>query len=74
MYAIVGTNGSGKSTLMKLLCGLYSPTSGTVLINGRSLSDWTPSSLRRQIAAMFQTQFTILSMWRLTSKWVSNRQ
>lgn len=54
MYAIVGTNGSGKSTLMKLLCGLYSPTSGTVLINGRSLSDWTPSSLRRQIAAMFQ--------------------
>lgn len=54
MYAIVGTNGSGKSTLMKLLCGLYSPTSGTVLINGRSLSNWTPSSLRRQIAAMFQ--------------------
>lgn len=54
MYTIIGTNGSGKSTLMKLLCGLYSPTSGTVLINGRSSNDWTPSSLRRQTAAMFQ--------------------
>lgn len=31
--AIVGTNGSGKTTLIKLLCGLYTPTQGTIFIN-----------------------------------------
>lgn len=48
--AIVGVNGAGKSTLTKLLCGLYRPTTGRVLIDGES-----PSMTRRQVAAIFQT-------------------
>ena len=32
--ALVGLNGAGKTTLIKLLCGLYAPQSGTILING----------------------------------------
>ena len=31
--AIVGENGAGKTTLIKLLCGLYSPTDGKILMN-----------------------------------------
>lgn len=54
MYSIVGTNGSGKSTLIKLLLGLYNPTSGSILVNGKPIRTWRPSSLRHQIAAIFQ--------------------
>lgn len=32
---VIGPNGSGKSTLMKIILGLYSPTSGTVIVRGK---------------------------------------
>lgn len=34
--AIVGVNGAGKTTLVKLLCGLYAPTLGRILVNGKT--------------------------------------
>jgi ATP-binding cassette subfamily B protein/ATP-binding cassette subfamily C protein len=37
--AIVGENGAGKSTLIKILTGLYSPTEGSVLLDGEDLKD-----------------------------------
>lgn len=52
--AIVGPNGAGKSTLVKLLCGLYAPTEGSVevrLKDGRSLS---VAIHRSSIRACFQ--------------------
>jgi ATP-binding cassette subfamily B protein len=61
--ALVGENGAGKSTLIKLLCGLYQPTGGHVVIHGRDVREWEPQALRRQIAVIFQDfnkyQFTV---------------
>jgi len=52
--ALVGSNGSGKTTLVKLLAGLYAPTSGTVRYQGRDLRDWDPVALRQRIGVIFQ--------------------
>jgi ATP-binding cassette subfamily B protein len=61
--ALVGENGAGKSTLIKLLCGLYQPGSGRVLVHGLDVRDWDPQALRRQIGVIFQDfnkyQFTV---------------
>lgn len=38
IYGIVGRNGSGKSVLFKILCGLYKPDKGEMLLDGKSIS------------------------------------
>lgn len=52
--ALIGTNGSGKTTLIKLLLGLYMPTSGRILINGEDIRDIDPERFRSTVAAVFQ--------------------
>jgi ATP-binding cassette subfamily B protein len=52
--AVVGRNGAGKTTLFKLICRLYDPTEGRILIDGIDIRDYEPDELRQQIGAMFQ--------------------
>lgn len=48
--AIVGKNGVGKSTLLKLILGLYKPTSGNITINGVDIENIEENQLRRNIS------------------------
>lgn len=52
--ALVGENGAGKSTLAKLLLGLYTPTSGSVRVNGTNLATIDPEIWQRRTGAVFQ--------------------
>src|ERR1700738_2892934 len=56
--AIVGRNGAGKTTLFKLICRLYDPTDGRILIDGIDIRDLDPAQLRAQIGGMFQDYVT----------------
>jgi ATP-binding cassette subfamily B protein len=52
--AVVGRNGAGKSTLIKLLCRMYDPTGGRIVVDGVDIATLDPSQLHRHIGAMFQ--------------------
>lgn len=54
LVALVGPNGSGKSTIIKLLCGLYDPDEGCILINGIDIKEVNYKSLNRIISVVFQ--------------------
>src|SRR6478672_4984701 len=52
--AIVGVNGAGKTTLAKLLCRLYDPQAGAILVDGVDLRELALDPWRATIAAVFQ--------------------
>lgn len=52
--AIVGTNGAGKTTLVKLLCGLYAPTRGSILVDGTDIRDYNIDEYFGLYSVVFQ--------------------
>ena len=51
---LLGESGCGKTTTLKLVNRLLSPTSGTVLVEGKATSDWDPIRLRRHTGYVIQ--------------------
>lgn len=54
---VIGPSGTGKSTIMKVLTGLLKPTSGSVVINGQEVADYTEEQwdeLRKHMGVVFQ--------------------
>jgi branched-chain amino acid transport system permease protein len=55
IHALIGPNGSGKTTCVNVLSGLYKPTSGKVMFDGKDVTAWAPHALAsRGIARTFQ--------------------
>ena len=54
VLALVGENGAGKTTLVKLLCRLYDPDEGRILLDGHDLRDYDLDALRGNMGVIFQ--------------------
>jgi ATP-binding cassette subfamily B protein len=54
VVALVGENGSGKTTLAKMICGLYTPDTGSVRWDGTDVATVDPDQLREQVTVIFQ--------------------
>ncbi|MFE6490789.1 ABC transporter ATP-binding protein [Streptomyces sp. NPDC057748] len=52
--ALVGVNGAGKTTLVKLLSGMYTPTAGTVTVDGVPLAEFDMPAWRHELTGVFQ--------------------
>jgi ATP-binding cassette subfamily B protein len=57
VVALVGENGAGKTTLVKLLCKMYEPSSGSILVDGAPLQRMPASGWRARVAGAFQDFF-----------------
>ena len=59
--AVVGLNGAGKTTMVNLICGLYDPTEGRVLLNGMDIRTFDRRQFYRLFSAVFQ-KFSMLDL------------
>lgn len=62
VYAIVGRSGSGKTTLLSLMAGLDVPTSGDILVEGKSLREWNRDQYRLQTASVIYQDFNLFPL------------
>ena len=60
IHAIAGENGAGKSTLMKMLYGVYEPTSGSILVDSKVMQQWTPTLARENGVSMVFQDFRLV--------------
>jgi general nucleoside transport system ATP-binding protein len=63
VLGLLGENGAGKSTLMNVLCGLYSPTSGSILLDGEPVTFNGPGDAIRAGIGMVHQHFMLIPVF-----------
>ncbi|WP_026883022.1 ABC transporter ATP-binding protein [Clostridium akagii] len=53
-YSFVGTNGAGKTTIIKLITGLYEEFEGKILINGKSIEEYSKDKIKSMFSVEYQ--------------------
>ena len=66
IHAILGENGAGKSTLMNQLYGLYKPTSGDIIVNGKKIEMNTPRDAIAAGIGMVHQHFMLVQPFTVT--------
>ena len=63
VYAVIGPNGAGKTTLFNLITGIYTPTAGSILLDGQPIHGKSPDVLaQRGVARTFQNLQICMNM------------
>jgi branched-chain amino acid transport system ATP-binding protein len=63
VYAVIGPNGAGKTTLFNLITGIYTPTSGSITLDGQSIAGKSPDGLAQLgLARTFQNLQICMNM------------
>ncbi len=65
ILGVIGENGAGKSTFMKLISGVYSPTSGRILFDGQPVRIASPLVAQRLGIAMIPQEFNLINPLRV---------
>ncbi|MFW2367755.1 MAG: sugar ABC transporter ATP-binding protein [Desulforhopalus sp.] len=60
VFGILGENGAGKSTLLKIICGIYTATSGSLELKGREVTITTPMEAKRLGISMIPQEFNLI--------------
>ena len=74
VHALVGENGAGKSTLMKILCGVYQPSSGLVHFNGEAVMIKTPHEAQLMGISIIFQEFSLINHLDVVSNVFLNRE
>ena len=61
VHVLLGENGAGKSTLMKILSGVYQPTSGEIILNGKSYSKLTPKDSQENGISIIYQELSVIN-------------
>ncbi len=74
IHALVGENGAGKSTLMRILAGLYAPDSGTIAVNGKTVTGWSTADAIAAGVGMVHQHFMLVPTLTIAENVVLGRE
>lgn len=74
IHALVGENGAGKTTLMRILYGMESPTSGSIIVRGNEVSFSSPSDAIRSKIGMVHQHFMLFPSFTVAENIVIGRE